>query len=47
MFRGTIDQASVFPREVVKEALQHNAAAAIFSTTTRAGIPSRARPIGH
>ena len=31
MFRGTIDQASVYPREVVKTALQHNAAAVIFS----------------
>lgn len=31
MFRGTIDQASVYPREVVKEALQHNAAAVIFA----------------
>ena len=29
MFRGTIDQASVYPREVVKTALQHNAAAVI------------------
>lgn len=27
LFRGTIDQASVYPREVVKEALQLNAAA--------------------
>ncbi|MGM3390166.1 hypothetical protein KXR94_21200 [Stutzerimonas stutzeri] len=31
MFRGTIDSASVYPREVVKEALKHNAAAVIFS----------------
>lgn len=31
MFRGTIDQASVYPREVVKTALHHNAAAVIFS----------------
>ena len=31
MFRGTIDGASVYPREVVKAALQHNAAAVIFS----------------
>ena len=31
MFRGTIDQASVYPREVVKTALQHNAAAVIFA----------------
>ncbi len=32
MFRGTIDQGiEVYPREVVKTALQHNAAAVIFS----------------
>ena len=31
MFRGTIDGASVHPREVVKRALYHNAAAAIFA----------------
>src|SRR5699024_8545763 len=31
MFRGTIDGASVYPREVVKAALQHNAAAVIFA----------------
>lgn len=30
MFRGTIDGASVHPREVVKEALRHNAAAVIL-----------------
>lgn len=31
MFRGTIDSAAVYPREVVKAALNHNAAAVIFS----------------
>ncbi len=31
MFRGTIDGASVHPREVVKRALYHNAAAVIFA----------------
>ena len=31
LFRGTIDQASVYPREVVKEALRLNAAAVVFS----------------
>lgn len=31
LFRGTIDGASVHPREVVKSALQHNAAACIFA----------------
>jgi DNA repair protein RadC len=31
MFRGTIDAASVFPREVAKRALELNAKAVIFS----------------
>jgi DNA repair protein RadC len=31
LFRGTIDGASVHPREVVKAAMRHNAAAAIFA----------------
>jgi len=31
MFRGTIDGASVYPREIVKEALQQNAAAVILT----------------
>lgn len=31
LFRGTIDGASVYPREVVKRALQLNAAALIIS----------------
>ena len=40
MFRGTIDQASVYPREVVKEALAHNAAALIFSHNHPSGSPT-------
>ncbi len=31
MFRGSIDSASVYPREVVKAALKHNAAAVILA----------------
>lgn len=31
LFRGTIDRASVYPREVVRRALQHNAAALILT----------------
>jgi len=31
LFTGTIDQASVYPREVAKRALDHNAAAIIFT----------------
>lgn len=31
LFRGTLTQTSVYPREVVKQALAHNAAAVIFA----------------
>jgi DNA repair protein RadC len=40
MFRGTIDGSSVHPREVVKEALKHNAAAVIFAHNHPSGLPS-------
>ncbi|HCF5040561.1 TPA: DNA repair protein RadC [Pseudomonas aeruginosa] len=39
MFRGTIDSASVYPRELVKEALRHNAAAVIVSHNHPSGNP--------
>lgn len=44
LFRGTITQTSVYPREVVKLALRHNAAAAIFAHNHPSGFaePSRA-----
>lgn len=44
MFRGTIDGASVYPREVVKEALNCNAAAVIFAHNHPSGVaePSHA-----
>ena len=38
MFRGTIDGASVYPREVLKTALKHNAAAVIFAHNHPSGI---------
>ncbi|MDP3839076.1 MAG: DNA repair protein RadC [Methylococcales bacterium] len=38
LFRGTIDGASVYPREVVKKALHHNAAAVIFAHNHPSGI---------
>jgi DNA repair protein RadC len=38
LFRGTIDGASVHPREVVKQALSHNAAALIFAHNHPSGI---------
>ena len=44
LFTGTIDGASVYPREVVKRCLQLNAAAIIFSHNHPSGIaePSQA-----
>ena len=44
LFRGTIDGASVHPREVVREALAHNAAALILAHNHPSGVaePSRA-----
>ncbi|GAA4357589.1 DNA repair protein RadC [Variovorax defluvii] len=39
MFRGTIDVASVYPREVVKEALRLNTASVIFSHNHPSGSP--------
>lgn len=44
LFRGTIDGASVYPREVVKKALEHNAAALIVAHNHPSGIaePSQA-----
>ena len=39
MFRGTIDSASVYPREVVKQALRLNAAAVIISHNHPSGNP--------
>ncbi len=38
LFRGTIDGASVYPREVVKEALFKNAAAVIFTHNHPSGV---------
>lgn len=38
LFQGTIDGASVYPREVVKHALRHNAAAMIFAHNHPSGI---------
>jgi DNA repair protein RadC len=44
LFRGTINGASVHPREVVKKALAHNAAAVIFAHNHPSGVaePSQA-----
>jgi len=44
LFRGTLAQTSVYPREVVKAALAHNAAAVILAHNHPSGVaePSRA-----
>jgi DNA repair protein RadC len=44
LFRGTLTQTSVYPREVVKLALAHNAAAVILAHNHPSGVaePSRA-----
>jgi len=39
LFRGTLDGASVYPREVVKIALEHNAAAMILVHNHPSGDP--------
>jgi DNA repair protein RadC len=38
LFRGTVDGASVHPREVVMEALRHNAAVVIFAHNHPSGV---------
>lgn len=44
LFRGTLTQTSVYPREVVKTALRHNAAGVIFAHNHPSGVaePSQA-----
>jgi DNA repair protein RadC len=44
LFRGTLTQTSVYPREIVKAALAHNAAAVIFAHNHPSGVaqPSQA-----
>jgi DNA repair protein RadC len=44
LFAGTLTQTSVFPRDVVRKGLQHNAAAVIFAHNHPSGLaePSRA-----
>src|SRR5262245_29391124 len=43
VFRGTLTQTSVYPREIVKRALAHNAASVIFAHNHPSGVcePSR------
>jgi DNA repair protein RadC len=44
LFRGTLTQTSVYPREVVKQCLAHNAAAVVLAHNHPSGVlePSRA-----
>ena len=44
MFRGTIDNANVYPREVLKACLRNNAASVIFTHNHPSGVaePSQA-----
>ncbi len=43
MFSGTLTQTSVYPREVVKRALYHNAASVIFAHNHPSGITEQSR----
>ncbi len=43
LFRGTLTQTSVYPREVVIEALKHNAAAVILAHNHPSGSPDPSR----
>jgi DNA repair protein RadC len=43
MFRGSIAQTSVYPREIVKAALALNAAAVIFAHNHPSGVPEPSR----
>ncbi|ALG68118.1 RadC family protein [Beggiatoa leptomitoformis] len=44
MFFGTVDSANIYPREVMRKALEHNAAAVIFAHNHPSGVaePSHA-----
>lgn len=43
MFTGTLTQTSVYPREVVKRALHHNAASLIFAHNHPSGVAEQSR----
>lgn len=44
MFRGTLTQTSVYPREIVKSALARNAAAAILTHNHPSGVAEPSAP---
>lgn len=43
MFSGTLTQTSVYPREIVKRALHHNAASVIFAHNHPSGVAQQSR----
>jgi DNA repair protein RadC len=43
LFRGTLTQTSIYPREVVKSALTHNAGAVILYHNHPSGLPEPSR----
>lgn len=43
LFRGTLSQTSVYPREVVRAAMKHNAGAVIFAHNHPSGEPEPSR----
>lgn len=43
MFRGTVNQTSVYPREIVRAALAHNAAAVVLTHNHPSGMPEPSR----
>ncbi len=47
VFRGTLDGASVYPREVVKVALEHNAAAMVLVHNHPSGDPEPSQADHH
>lgn len=46
-FRGTLTQTSVYPREIVKAALSHNAACVMLSHNHPSGLPEPSRADEH
>ena len=47
LFSGTLTQTSVYPREVVKAALHHNAAAVIFAHNHPSGLAEQSKSDEH
>lgn len=47
MFRGTLTQTSVYPREVVKASLTHNAASVVLAHNHPSGSPTPSRADEH